>query len=218
MSTTTRYVFYAALIIILALIGIAFFDNTGTPSGTINQDAGAARTGAADNVQTNNNARRTPAASSNQGAFNLNHGELKMADNNTYSNSDTSWNETKQAGSNAWESTKDTASKAGDTIAEKSGDAWEATKDASGKAWDKTKEVSSDAWEATKDGASKAWDKTKEVSSDAWEATKDAAGNAADAVTEEDDEEIEIDVDDNDGNYNPQYNRDAARRENRAGY
>lgn len=216
MSTTTRYVIYAALIILLALIGISYFDDTAAPVRTMDQDTGTAGTGAAVNTQSNNNARRS-SGTSNQGAFNLNQGEFKMADNNTYNN-DSAWDKTKQASSNAWEATKEGASKAGDAVAEKSSDAWEATKDASGKAWDKTKEVSSDAWEATKDGASKAWDKTKEVSGNAWEATKDAASNTADAVTETDDEEIEIDVKDNDGTYNPQYNRDAARSENRAGY
>lgn len=217
MSTTTRYIIYAALIILLALIGIAYFDDTPAPVRTMDPNTGTAGNGNTRNIQSNNSDSRAPAGSSSQKAFNFNQGEFKMADNNSYTNNDGAWDKTKQAGSNAWEATKEGASKAGDAVAEKSSDAWEATKDASGKAWDKTKEVSSDAWEATKDGASKAWDKTKEVSGDTWESAKNAAGNTADAVTETDDEEIEIDIDENDGTYNPQYNRDAVRNENRVG-
>ena len=57
--------------------------------------------------------------------------------------------------------------KAGEAVAEKSGDAWEATKDVSGKAWDKTKEVSGDAWEATKEGAHNLKEKVTDTPDDA---------------------------------------------------
>ena len=70
--------------------------------------------------------------------------------------------------------------KAGDAIAEKSGDAWEATKEGSAKAWDKTKEVSGNAWDATKEGTAKAGDAIAEKYGDAWEATKEGSEKAWD--------------------------------------
>ncbi len=49
-------------------------------------------------------------------------------------------------------------------------------------------------WEKTKEVSGNIWEKTKEVSSDIWEGTKNLAGDAKNAITKDDDDYIEDDI------------------------